>query len=156
MIHEFIRVEADQTGDQQGGLVALQLGRDLLEAHRRRGIAEVHGNLVELGAQLVLSRFELCNRWIGLGTNERIYDIGEIDTGACCGEILPKNDVHTEAPSCDLCPQGAPDDGAPCSLPDDCAPSVIDCFYKCCCYGTTIWAQCDGKRWHVATNCSSK
>ena len=88
--------------------------------------------------------------------NEPIYDIGELKTGACCGELLPKNDVYTEPPSCNLCPEGAPVDGAPCSLPEDCAPPVIDCFYKCCCYGNTIWAQCDGKRWHVATNCSGK
>ena len=89
-------------------------------------------------------------------TDEPIYDIGGIKAGACCGELLPKNDVHDEPPSCNLCPQAAPDDGAPCSLPDDCAPPVIDCFYDCCCYGNTTWAQCDGKRWRVATNCSSK
>ena len=88
--------------------------------------------------------------------SDSIYDIHDIKTAACCREVLPKNDVYTEANSCNLCPADAPDDGASCSLPNDCAPPVIDCFYKCCCYGNTIWAQCDGERWHVATNCSSK
>lgn len=88
--------------------------------------------------------------------NESVSNVGDIVTGVCCGELLPKNDVYSEPPSCNLCPEAAPDDGAPCSLPDECAPSVIDCFYKCCCYGDTIWAQCDGKRWHAATNCSDK
>lgn len=88
--------------------------------------------------------------------DEAVYDIRDIKAGACCGELLAKNDVYTEPPSCNLCPEAAPNDGSPCSLPSDCAPAVIDCFYKCCCYGTTTWAQCDGERWHVATNCSSK
>jgi hypothetical protein len=88
--------------------------------------------------------------------DEPINDIGELETGACCGKLLPKNDVHTEPNSCSLCPDAAPDDGAACSLPDDCATPIIDCFYRCCCYGDTVWAQCDGKRWHVATNCSPK
>jgi len=89
-------------------------------------------------------------------SDEAIYDVRDIKMGACCGELLAKNDVHTEPPSCNLCPEAAPNDGSPCSLPSDCAPAIIDCFYKCCCYGTTTWAQCDGERWHVATNCSSK
>jgi hypothetical protein len=88
--------------------------------------------------------------------NDSVNSLGDIEMGACCGELLPKNDLHTEPPSCDLCPGDAPDDGDPCSLPDDCAPAVIDCFYKCCCYGNTTWAQCDGTRWRVVTNCSSK
>ncbi|HET9952963.1 MAG TPA: hypothetical protein VFQ61_00595 [Polyangiaceae bacterium] len=88
--------------------------------------------------------------------NEGVTDVGEIVTGACCGEELPKNDVFTEPPSCNLCPDAAPNDGDSCSLPNDCAPAIIDCFYECCCYGETIWAQCDGKRWRVATNCSDK
>lgn len=86
-------------------------------------------------------------------SDEPIYDVGDVKAGACCGQLLPKS---TQPPSCSLCPEAAPDDGALCSLPDDCAPPLIDCFYKCCCYGNTTWAQCDGKRWHVATNCSAK
>ena len=88
--------------------------------------------------------------------NESASEVGDIETGACCGEVLPKNDVYTEPPSCDLCPASAPQDGESCSLPDACAPRIIDCFYKCCCYGSTIWAQCDGQQWHVATDCSAK
>jgi hypothetical protein len=87
---------------------------------------------------------------------EPIFDIAGIEVGACCAEHLARNDLYTEPQSCELCPPGAPVDGEPCSLPDDCAPAVIDCFYKCCCYGNTTWAQCDGERWHVATNCSPK
>ena len=87
---------------------------------------------------------------------ESVYDIDDIKQGACCGSLLPRNDVYSEPPSCGLCPDTAPQDGDLCSLPNDCAPAVIDCFYKCCCYGDLIWAQCDGKAWHVATNCSPK
>jgi hypothetical protein len=87
---------------------------------------------------------------------DSVHDIGDIEQGACCAEVLPRNDVYSEPPSCDLCPQAAPQDGEPCSLPAECAPPMIDCFYKCCCYGSLTWAQCDGERWHVATNCSSK
>lgn len=85
-----------------------------------------------------------------------VSDVGDIEQGACCGKTLPRNDVHSEPPSCNLCPDLEPRDGEPCSLPDDCAPALIDCFYKCCCYGNVTWAQCDGKQWHVATNCSGK
>jgi hypothetical protein len=88
--------------------------------------------------------------------SDSVYDVGDIKEGACCGEVLPRNDVYSEPPSCDLCPAMAPRDGEPCSLPDDCAPAIIDCFYKCCCYGNVTWAQCDGTEWHVATNCSDK
>lgn len=88
--------------------------------------------------------------------SESVYDIGDIEQGACCGSVLPRNDVYSEPPSCDLCPAATPRDGDPCSLPDDCAPPIIDCFYKCCCYGNLTWAQCDGQQWHVATNCSGK
>ncbi len=87
MIRVFVRVEADLPGDQQGCLVLLQLFRELLEAHRRRGIAEVHGKLVELGAQLGLSRFELCDGWIRLGTKHRgemSLDLGNIGVGDEC------------------------------------------------------------------------
>lgn len=83
-------------------------------------------------------------------------DIRGIDQGACCGELLPRNDVYTEPASCSLCPETTPKEGDACSLPSSCAPAIIDCFYKCCCYGTLTWAQCDGTRWHVATNCSPK
>lgn len=87
--------------------------------------------------------------------DEAIYDVGNIEIGACCGDVLPKNN-YSDPPSCNLCPEGAPQDGSPCSLPDECTPPIVDCFYKCCCYGNTIWAQCDGERWRVATNCTGK
>jgi hypothetical protein len=88
--------------------------------------------------------------------SESVFSVSEIDKGACCGDLRPRNDVHTEPPSCEYCPEAAPQDGDACGLPDECMPQLIDCFYDCCCYGTTTWAQCDGERWHVATNCSSK
>jgi hypothetical protein len=88
--------------------------------------------------------------------NESIYDLGEIDIGACCGDLRPRNDVDTQPPSCEHCPEAAPQDGDACRLLDDCMPQLIDCFYDCCCYGNMTWAQCDGERWHVATNCSGK
>jgi len=87
---------------------------------------------------------------------DSVYDVGDIQQGACCGAVLPRNDVYQEPPSCNLCPQAAPQNGEPCSLPAECAPPIIDCFYKCCCYGDLTWAQCDGERWHVATTCSDK
>lgn len=89
-------------------------------------------------------------------TSGSIFGIDAIEEGACCGETLSRNDVYTEPQSCSLCPDAAPRDGDPCSLPSDCAPPIIDCFYKCCCYGNLTWAQCDGTEWHVATNCSDK
>lgn len=88
--------------------------------------------------------------------SEPIYDIRDIKQGACCGDVLPRRDLYTEPNSCSLCPEAAPVDGDPCALPDDCKPAIIDCFYKCCCYGNLTWAQCDGQEWHVATNCSAK
>lgn len=88
-------------------------------------------------------------------SDEFAYDIRDITTGACCNDRIPRNEAR-EPPSCELCPGVAPRDGEACALPDSCSPRIIDCFYSCCCYGTTTWAQCDGERWHVATDCSGK
>jgi hypothetical protein len=85
--------------------------------------------------------------------NEHATNIADIVSGACCGAQVPRND---DTASCNLCPEGEPRDGDPCELPADCSPAVIDCFYRCCCYGHTTWAQCDGERWRVETDCSSK
>ena len=84
-------------------------------------------------------------------------EIASITRGQCCGEPV-SNAVPSE---CRYCPADAPVDGAACNLPGTCnsdagAPTVIDCFYTCCCYGSVTWAQCDGQRWHVTTDCSSK
>lgn len=87
--------------------------------------------------------------------SEPVPGLDQIRTGACCGQPLPRNSPQ-EPPSCSECPQTAPMDGEPCSLRDSCAPKLIDCFYKCCCYGFTVWAQCDGRRWRLATSCSDK
>lgn len=87
---------------------------------------------------------------------ETVYGLEDIHQGACCGDTLPRNDVLTEPHSCSSCPDAAPMDGDPCHLPSDCSPPLIDCFYRCCCYGYLTWAQCDGKQWHVATACSDK
>ena len=87
---------------------------------------------------------------------ESVTSLADITVGACCGELRPRNRAPIEPASCELCPQFAPEAGAPCSLPDDCTPRLIDCFYSCCCYGSTTWAQCDGETWHVTTDCSPK
>jgi len=85
---------------------------------------------------------------------EFVSSLGDLDSGACCAERLPREELGN-AHSCSLCPPQEPRDGQACSLADDCSPKLIDCFYRCCCYGTTSWAQCDGQTWHVASNCSS-
>lgn len=87
--------------------------------------------------------------------SDAVSSLPEITRGACCGSTLPRNELD-EPPSCSLCPDEAPRNGDPCSLADDCVPALIDCFYKCCCYGSVTWAQCDGKTWHVPTECSEK
>jgi hypothetical protein len=83
--------------------------------------------------------------------DEFSYGLPDLTSARCCGEQRPRAEG-----SCELCPTEAPENGDACTLPDDCSPRVLDCFYSCCCYGTTTWAQCDGERWHVATDCSGK
>jgi hypothetical protein len=69
----------------------------------------------------------------------------------CCGEY---------ASECSACPEVAPEPGTPCAPTDECSqgdlPVLMNCFYSCCCYGDTTWAQCDGSVWRVTSNCSSK
>lgn len=78
----------------------------------------------------------------------------------CCGEAVEQpSDCPIES-GCRFCPATEPVDGTPCTLPPACDVSpdlqVIDCYYSCCCYGQASWAQCDGTRWHIITNCSPK
>lgn len=115
----------------------------------------VHFELACQAGSWVVDGSSLAFEMVCQPSDEFTYAIRDITTGACCGERGPRNEV-TEPQSCELCPGVAPRDGEPCALPDDCNPRIIDCFYDCCCYGTTTWAQCDGESWHVATDCSGK
>jgi hypothetical protein len=76
----------------------------------------------------------------------------------CCGRPVQQASECPVEGGCELCPPTEPRDGAACTLPTACdgqaAPRVIDCYYKCCCYGQATWAQCDGERWHLNTQCT--
>jgi hypothetical protein len=88
---------------------------------------------------------------------EGAYGITEITQGQCCGARVSS---ATDPLECRYCPAAAPVDGSSCNLPAECggdaSSRIIDCFYRCCCYGHRKWAQCDGQRWHVVTDCSPK
>jgi hypothetical protein len=79
--------------------------------------------------------------------------------GQCCGDPSASSGCPTEN-GCRFCPATQPIDGEPCTLPAACdghsGLKVIDCYYRCCCYGGPAWAQCDGERWRISSNCSSK
>jgi hypothetical protein len=87
--------------------------------------------------------------------NEPVFDLSQITRGQCCGEPGRGTELPPSE-GCGYCPETAPNDQDSCALPADCSPRIVDCFYSCCCYGTVTWAQCDGERWHVTTNCSWK
>jgi hypothetical protein len=82
------------------------------------------------------------------------------NTPQCCGQELEDPSACALEGGCELCPAEEPVDGAPCTLPPACdgqpEPRVIDCYYECCCYGSATWAQCDGERWHIDSNCTPK